>query len=535
MDINSSSALFSATFIRPLTCSYLVKPKVKSPFPQKKPTYPKLVEFHATQPDYKAYCDPMVLQSPGAFQVSVDETNPCYHTFNAELVKGVTEMKGISEQTFWDCADRSAARKYMGSMTTSGKQKAAYDLQKTADLMQDISLALQLAAGVAGMIPWGSYAAPGEKGAEKGSKLAEKEEEKVAEKEIKVRSEKEIREEAEKAQQEIEERQKKQFLDAVVARQKLNEEKKAAEAFAKQQQRSESVMGVIGKYYTKHQGQISSFVSTVGTTANILKQIQTVQPKKPTGGGSQKNVTKAMQEKTMPSMDGPDYKQTSAMATADWNDCLPLQFGLSKVMCDLFCIQDSVREGTSAILSSLEDSQRVLMKNLQALLNYQTQYILWAIGTLCLDLPIKKSQGVVCNVCSQTCSIFFVFIEITVEPHLLLHFLPFQATPRPRTVINQKPTSSALSEIPSASGLLEELRHIDFEDARATVPSISRFLDAVRFVWDQGPTQKIIYCFDTGGYRKSMTRPTYCSSLQPPKRFENIENDKEMVKTWNFH
>ena len=44
-------------------------------------------------------------------------------------------------------------------------------------------------------------------------------------------------------------------------------------------------------------------------------------------------------------------------------------------------------------------------------------------------------------------------------------------------MINQKPEARLLSGIPSPSGLLEELRRIDFEDAKATVPSVSRCLD----------------------------------------------------------
>lgn len=70
------------------------------------------------------------------------------------------------------------------------------------------------------------------------------------------------------------------------------------------------------------------------------------------------------------------------LAKAEWADCMPLQAGLSKVMCDLFCVQDSVRAGTTAVLQSLDDSHKILMDNLQALLNYQTQYILWAFTQL---------------------------------------------------------------------------------------------------------------------------------------------------------
>eukprot|EP00913_Durusdinium_trenchii_P033213 g31093.t1 len=76
------------------------------------------------------------------------------------------------------------------------------------------------------------------------------------------------------------------------------------------------------------------------------------------------------------------------LATASLKDCLPLQFGLSKVMCDLFCIDDAVRSGTTAVLSSLQDSHAALMTNLQALLDYQTQYLLWAIGTAVNPHPV---------------------------------------------------------------------------------------------------------------------------------------------------
>ena len=76
------------------------------------------------------------------------------------------------------------------------------------------------------------------------------------------------------------------------------------------------------------------------------------------------------------------YKNQESSSEAQYKDWNPLQYGLSKVMCDLFCIHDSVTAGTSAVLQNMEKSQDVLTKNLQKLLNYQTEYILWAIGTV---------------------------------------------------------------------------------------------------------------------------------------------------------
>ena len=82
----------------------------------------------------------------------------------------------------------------------------------------------------------------------------------------------------------------------------------------------------------------------------------------------------------------PKYTETDDGVTfgkklldADWADCLPLQYGLSKVTCDLFCIQDSVRASARAVLESLQDSHNILMQNLQALFDYQINYITWAL------------------------------------------------------------------------------------------------------------------------------------------------------------
>ena len=389
VDLNGSTDTYSATFIRPLTCSYTVKAEVRSPFPQKEPTYPKLMKFHAAQPDYKEYCDPLILQNPGAFQVSVDESNPCFHTFNAQLVKGMPELKGISEGAFWSCAHREALRQYTGGMSKSAQEKSEYEVQKVTDVISDISLALQVVSGIAGMIPWGSYAAPAEKGTEKTEKVVEKNEKKVAEKAVEEdakREQKILNHEATGhfyyEVSELSEEDKKMnemgMRAAKLAKQEkdilkgLQEESK----YAKQLKRSQGLMGQFGAAYTKYGKNVDSFIKALAKGAKLTNHLNEQYNK-----AKQKETAKKLQKLTVPSMDGPKYKDTAEMTKTTWNDCLPLQFGLSKVMCDLFCVQDSVRQGTSAILSSLEDSQNVLMKNLQALLNYQTEYILWAIGS----------------------------------------------------------------------------------------------------------------------------------------------------------
>ena len=97
--------------------------------------------------------------------------------------------------------------------------------------------------------------------------------------------------------------------------------------------------------------------------------------------------------RTVPSLSGDSAADTATLAEATRKDCLPLQYGLSKVMCDLFCIEDSVRQGTYSVLNSLQNSHTALMTNIRALLDYQTQSILYALGNPQKPLAGAQSEA----------------------------------------------------------------------------------------------------------------------------------------------
>jgi len=84
----------------------------------------------------------------------------------------------------------------------------------------------------------------------------------------------------------------------------------------------------------------------------------------------------------------PDYlgfataKNSENFATSGWKDCSPIQYGLSKMMCDLYCIEGAVKEGDTVILQSIQDSHNTLMTNMELLLEHQTQTFLWGMGQL---------------------------------------------------------------------------------------------------------------------------------------------------------
>lgn len=137
---------------------------MESPFPKKKPTYPKLQTFTPEKPSYKKYCSPEYLQQPGFFKGFISETNPCYHTFNVELVKGLN-TKGITEDYFWSCAERSKARQYMRDVAVAAIQEQDAKMEKMQRTEEEVMSAVEMAAAIVGMIPWGSFGPSDEAGA----------------------------------------------------------------------------------------------------------------------------------------------------------------------------------------------------------------------------------------------------------------------------------------------------------------------------------------------------------------------------------
>eukprot|EP00439_Symbiodinium_sp_Y106_P045371 s4758_g5.t1 len=353
---------FSVTAIQELAASYLMQSNPQGPIPEEEPKYPKLQEFQPSQPDYAEFCDPVFLQMPSLYPGSIEESNPCYHTFNAEPpVKGMD--KGITEQDFWSCSQRERMRSYMDQTAAATKldydgQLAKYDFewQKQKDIMD-------LTAALLSAIPWGNFGLS--------AKAA-----------------------VDKAEQEAKD------LQEVV---QSGEHAKSYRRIAWLQERLWSAEGQDPtKFTTKHialnavgagfwnLAKDAAFdwnywnpAVSIGMRNEKLAKFHTVVPT--AAEKSLENISRELRDKTIPKLQAPSTFSTMGpnlreMRNTAWQDCMPLQFGLSKVMCDLFCVQDSVRQGTSAVLESLKSSHDVLMANIQALLDYHTKYILWAIN-----------------------------------------------------------------------------------------------------------------------------------------------------------
>lgn len=80
-------------------------------------------------------------------------------------------------------------------------------------------------------------------------------------------------------------------------------------------------------------------------------------------------------------------KHTFEYEEAISEDCDPLQLGMARAFCDLYCIKNAVKSGDKAILRSLEAANDIMGKNMKMLFEYYTGNVLDKIE----DLEEKSS------------------------------------------------------------------------------------------------------------------------------------------------
>ncbi|CAJ1367952.1 unnamed protein product, partial [Effrenium voratum] len=393
LELNTTSQdPFSATLIEPLR-GFIKQTPPAGPFPRKKPTYPVLQQFSAVQPDYAAYCDPVFLQNPALYAGEVAETNPCYHTFNAEpVVKGLP--KGITERDFWGCSSREKARTVTATSATSHESHFQYEVDQEIQKTQQIFDAVALAAAIASAIPWGSYSSPASAAKKTAESAAKKTEEKILEKKIVQDLESHAKSFATKMKAYATKAVKLALKVENFTVSRYNQAAKTYQSVRSTPGRLENEANAAIAYPGQVRSHIQNKISQYESQAqNVVDDAKELKPIKVPSKAQEKNISADLSDKTLPQLSSPggDSQADNAkkLANAGYADCMPLQFGLSKVMCDVFCVQNSVRAGTSAVLESLAESHQVLMTNLQSLLNYQTEYLLWAIGT---RLPKPKAS-----------------------------------------------------------------------------------------------------------------------------------------------
>ena len=262
------------------------------------------------------------------------------------------ETKGISEKSFWSCADRDTARKYLSSMAEYSTGKAKADAAKDSKTrlgcnlscgaqctqvhvpcmvcmvylrVNIIETSFSLAAAIVGAIPWGSWGASGEASVRETSVQTEETTAETVE---------------ERAQQAAEEDQQEARDMATQTDGNMFDVSKAAGVSEKAELTktiASSVQSILGGastglgYYDEFKGPAEDAAEKEESPLKIAKEIQEKTlphfEARPCSFPQLKDSARLLRRKQ-----APIYEFDKKLAKASWNDCVPLQFGLSKVL-----------------------------------------------------------------------------------------------------------------------------------------------------------------------------------------------------------
>jgi len=351
---------FAAAPFVDFPAAFVQKVSRADPFPKEKPLKPQLLSFSSTQPDYDKFCD-VTTRTESMATLDCDDSecpeipHPCYHTY----------QNHITEDKFWECSQRDIDRSYVAGIAEVQQAQMEAQMNKLDKIFAWVEMGAGLAAAAIGAIPWGSYAVPSEKGAEEGTKSAQKTTKTAAEGIFRKKASKMVL-----AFRDLKRKLGKTKLGNLfkATKQKLKDNTlkaslKAAGAIAPQIEGKikKAVVGAKSRS-NADKSAYNSDVAMIGPEGDEVRAIPELLPPDLLGFNSATNA--------------------ETVAYANWIDCDPVQNGLSKMMCDLYCTENAVKEGNQATINNIRDSNTVLMTNVERLLDYHTQTVLWGMGQL---------------------------------------------------------------------------------------------------------------------------------------------------------
>ena len=65
---------------------------------------------------------------------------------------------------------------------------------------------------------------------------------------------------------------------------------------------------------------------------------------------------------------------------AGWLDDNPIQTGISRILCDLYCTEDAVKQGNNVINTNIRLSNIALQTNIERLFDFQSKLIFFGLG-----------------------------------------------------------------------------------------------------------------------------------------------------------
>eukprot|EP00438_Fugacium_kawagutii_P013110 Skav213411 [mRNA] locus=scaffold797:759290:764843:- [translate_table: standard] len=365
--------LYTAAPIAEFPARFVQTVEAQDPFPAERPLKPELVIFKPENVEYDEFCDLNTRRSMKNIDCEVDQSkcpeegHPCAHTYE----------KKMDEPEFWTTTQRDIDRGYVEGLAEVQQAKLDYQIAQFEEAMAIAEFVATIAAGAFAAAAPGSWGTPAEEGAESTADAQE-----TAGKNAKVAATQPAQDlpipdiqvtppggtppvrNAVRGPPPVPEKSPKRVFKKDVA----------WERFANLGDIAEDGLTSIQTFGTIGYGEAADNIDQKGekdrkANNKVLKfkggEIEAIPPpEKPddVGKGTWLNMK--------------NYN------LAGWLDDDPIQVGLSRIMCDLYCTEDAVKAGNNAININVVRSSFNVQNNIERLLDFQSKLIFFGLGQL---------------------------------------------------------------------------------------------------------------------------------------------------------
>lgn len=386
--------LYTAAPVAEFPARFIQTVEKQEPFPSERPIRPELVSFKPENLVYDEFCD--LNQRRDLSKINCKKNpktcpaakHPCFHTYE----------KQMDEQKFWTLTQRDIDREYVRGVGEVGQAKFDADIAVFEKIMDFVEFGITIIAGAIAAFGPGSWATPGEEGAEagfegglQGAKAAK------AAATAKPKNLPASRPRSAAVTQRPPARARSNAVSG--ANSPVPKESPARQTKLKRQRKSGQerfeVVADVGDAIEDGRQIVSlSGRTTIDLTAKKESPNKDATPQKPQklsipGGGE----VDAIPTPRKPDDTGTNQaKDMEDFNLAGWLDDNPIQTGISRILCDLYCTEDAVKQGNNVINTNIRLSNIALQTNIERLFDFQSKLIFFGLGQLREQLTPSQTE-----------------------------------------------------------------------------------------------------------------------------------------------
>lgn len=371
--------LYTAAPIAEFPAVFVQTVEKQDPFPSERPLKPELEIFKPENLQYDEFCDLETRKSMTTIDCEADKSkcppaaHPCAHTYQNQM----------DEPKFWTITQRDINREYVEGVAEASQLEFDYKIAEFERIMDFVEFGVTIVAGAFAAFGPGSWATPGEEGAQAATQGSE-----VAQKGAKAAATKVPKNLPKSSATGL--RRPSVKLPPPPPRKRPNSIKGPPPNLPESPARKKKLKPGAFERYADVADAIedASDGTRIITRAGIDGQAKAATPNGDVNKEPQKtlDIPGGGKIAAIPAPKKPDdigkatYENERDYNLAGWIDDNPIQQGLSRIMCDLYCTEDAVKAGNNAINTNVVRSNTALQTNLERLIDFQSKLIFFGLG-----------------------------------------------------------------------------------------------------------------------------------------------------------